>query len=205
MVELHHDRIHRAHVDAANAAIEELILARRRDDFAHLAELERALAFHASGHVLHSMLWLNLSPHGGGRPDGELAEAIERDFGGYERFRKQLIHAAVTLYGPGWALLVFDPVTHRLGTTQVRGHHAQVTQGAIPLLALDAWEHAYQSQYRTDVVQYCHEMFELWSWDDVWARYVRVKELDLALADASEERVPAKAPSLEPSSGLEAE
>src|SRR5207244_2536701 len=86
IMELHHDRHHRAYVEGANRALEELAEARDRHDFSRIAALEHALAFNASGHILHSIFWMNLAPDGGGRPQGELAEAIERDFGGFETF-----------------------------------------------------------------------------------------------------------------------
>src|SRR5437899_5850472 len=94
IMELHHDRHHKAYVDGANQAVDALAEARARNDFTRIAALEHALAFHVSGHVLHSIFWMNLSPHGGGEPDGDLAEAIARDFGGFDKLRAQLTHCA---------------------------------------------------------------------------------------------------------------
>src|SRR5438132_256146 len=116
IMQLHHDKHHRAYVDGANHAIEQLLDARRAVDFQRIGALERALAFNVSGHVLHSMFWQNLSPGGGGRPSGDLAHAIDRDFGTFELFKKQLIQVAMTIMGSGWAALVWDPITRRLGT-----------------------------------------------------------------------------------------
>src|SRR5687767_9068368 len=81
IMELHHDKHHRAYVEGANKAIEQLLEERSRGDFERIATIERALAFHVSGHVLHSIFWQNLSPEGGGQPEGALARAIARDFG----------------------------------------------------------------------------------------------------------------------------
>src|SRR5688572_19077116 len=105
IMELHHDKHHKAYVTAANEAIEELIEARHKGDFANIGALERKLAFNVSGHVLHSIFWQNLAPNGGGRPDGPLGAAIERDFGSFEIFQKQLTSAAAQTMGSGWAAL----------------------------------------------------------------------------------------------------
>ena len=77
ILELHHRKHHAAYVAGANATLDELAAAREGKDFAALNQLQKSLAFHVSGHVLHSLFWKNLSPHGGGRPEGELAAAID--------------------------------------------------------------------------------------------------------------------------------
>ena len=79
IMELHHDKHHATYVKGANEAIEGLQEARAKSDFARIAQLERALAFNVSGHVLHSLFWRNLSPDGGDRPEGTFAQAIDRD------------------------------------------------------------------------------------------------------------------------------
>ncbi|HVZ72025.1 MAG TPA: superoxide dismutase [Polyangia bacterium] len=184
IMQLHHDKHHRAYVDGANKAVEALIAARESDDFSTVPALERALAFHVSGHVLHSIFWRNLSPKGGGRPAGELGRAIERDFGSFEAFQKQMTETATTIMGSGWAALVFDPISGRLGTTQIHDHQSEVTQGGLPLMVIDAWEHAYYLQYKTQKADYFKALWNLWDWDDVSERLARASTLDLALGGA---------------------
>ena len=70
-------------------------------DFTRLAALERALAFNLSGHILHSIFWQNMSPNGGGLPQGPLAEAIQKDFGGFDHFRKQIVESGIDDHGLG--------------------------------------------------------------------------------------------------------
>jgi Fe-Mn family superoxide dismutase len=181
VMQLHHDKHHRAYVDGANGVMEELVAARARDDFSRVGALERALAFHVSGHVLHSIFWRNLSPSGGGVPRGELARAIDQDFGGFEAFRKQMTQTAATIMGSGWAALVFDPIARQLTTAQVHDHQSDVTQAGVPLLVIDAWEHAYYLQYRTQKADYLAALWNLWNWDDVRDRLARASEIDLAL------------------------
>jgi Fe-Mn family superoxide dismutase len=190
IMELHHDKHHRAYVEGANRAVEELIHVRSQRDFSQIARIEHELAFHVSGHVLHSMFWQNLAPRGGGQPkanetEGPLARAIERDFGGFDLFRDQLIRAASTIMGSGWAVLVFDPVSRRLGTTQIHDHQSEITQGGIPLLVLDAWEHAYYLQYRNEKKKFFDAVWNVWNWADVAARYLLVERFDLALPNTA--------------------
>src|SRR3954470_20460770 len=89
IMELHHDKHHAAYVKGANDALTQLEEVRRTDDFRRISALEHLLALNVSGHVLHSLFWQNLTPKGGDRPTGELAQAIDRDFGNFDSFRKQ--------------------------------------------------------------------------------------------------------------------
>src|SRR4249919_9348 len=73
IMQLHHDKHHKAYVDGANTALDRLATAREKDDFSTINKLEKDLAFHLSGHVLHSLFWENLSPDGGDAPDGNVA------------------------------------------------------------------------------------------------------------------------------------
>src|SRR5262249_30020855 len=77
ILELHHGQHHRKYVDGLNEPLHELTDARRREDFARIQDLNRRLAFHGSGHVLHSLYWDSLSPEGGGEPGGALKSALE--------------------------------------------------------------------------------------------------------------------------------
>jgi len=186
-MELHHDRHHRGYVDGANKAIEQLLEAREQQNFDNIAAIEKVLAFNISGHVLHSIFWQNMSPDGGGEPQGELADAIERDFTSFELLKAQLIHAASTTMGSGWAALVWDPVIKRLGTTQIHDHQSEVTQGGLPLLVIDAWEHAYYLQYQTDKAKFFQALWDVWNWNDVAARFAHARLLDLSIASAAEQ------------------
>lgn len=181
VIQIHHDHHHRAYVANANKAVERLLEVRRKGDFSQIAEIERLLAFNVSGHVLHSIYWQNLTPEGGGPPSGVLGRAIERDFGGFDTFKQQLLHTASSIMGSGWAALVWDPIYRRLGTTQIHDHQSQITQGGIPLLVLDAWEHAYYAQYRDEKAKYFEAMFNLWNWEDVAVRYAAAQRVDLCI------------------------
>lgn len=171
IVELHHDKHHAAYVKGANDALEKLAEARDKDDFGSLVGLEKTLAFNLSGHVLHSIYWQNMSPDGGDRPDGALATAIEEHFGGFDRFHGQMSQATATVQGSGWGVLAWEPLSRRLIIEQVYDHHGNVGQGSVPLLAFDAWEHAYYLQYRNVRPDFVKAMWQVVNWPDVSERY----------------------------------
>lgn len=170
ILELHHSKHHAAYVKDANDTLEQLAEARAKEQFGGLVGLQKTLAFHLSGHVLHSLFWENLSPDGGDRPDGALADAIDEHFGGFEAFQKQLTAATVGVQGSGWGILSWEPLGQRLIVEQVYDHHGNVGQGATPLLAFDAWEHAYYLQYRNVRPDYVNKLWDVVNWNDVAAR-----------------------------------
>lgn len=182
IMRLHHDKHHRTYVDGANQALEELAQARQKNDFSRIAALERSLVFNVSGHILHSLFWQNLAPKGGGAPDGALAAQINADFGSFEAFKNQMTRAAATILGSGWAALVWDPASARLITVQIHDHQSQTAQGSVPLMVLDAWEHAYYLQYKTDKAAYFAATWNLWNWRDVARRLEAARTADLNLA-----------------------
>jgi superoxide dismutase, Fe-Mn family len=171
ILELHHDKHHAAYVKGANTALERLEEARAKGELAALPALERALAFNLSGHVLHSLFWTNLAPKAGGRPGGALAEALGRDFGSFDAFKRQLSEAAATLMGSGWAALVWEPLGKRLLISQIYDHQSNVAQGGAPLMVLDAWEHAYYLQYENRKTDFFEAVWNLWNWGDVERRF----------------------------------
>ena len=182
IMELHHGKHHAANVKNANTTLEKLDEARASADFTRLAALERALAFNLSGHILHSIFWKNLSPEGGDKPAGELGRALDSDFGGFDKFRKQLTEVASTIMGSGWAALVFEPVGRRLLTTQIYDHQSNLSQGAVPLMVIDAWEHAYYLQYFNEKTAFFDAVWNLWNWNDIAARYDAASKLSLEVA-----------------------
>jgi len=186
IMQLHHDKHHAAYVAGANTAADGLAEARSKSDFAKIAALEKALAFHTSGHVLHSLFWQNLAPKAGGEPTGALATQIATDFGGFAAFKGQLTNAAMTLMGSGWAALTWEPLAKRLVTTQIYDHQSNVNQGGVPILVLDAWEHAFYLQYGPDKKSFFEAVWNIWNWEDASKRFETVKGLDLHLRGAVE-------------------
>ena len=182
IMELHHDKHHAAYVKGANATLERLHDARGREDFETISMLEKNLAFHISGHVLHSAFWTNLTPGGSEEPSGELGETIDQSFGGFEAFRRQMTEAAATVQGSGWALASWEPLARRLLVQQVYDHQGNHGQGTIPLLAIDAWEHAYYLQYENRKAEFFDAIWHVIDWRDVEARFGAARRADLVPA-----------------------
>ncbi len=181
ILELHHDKHHKAYVDGANTVLDKLSEARSSGDFGTINQLEKNLAFHISGHILHSILWRNLSPDGGGKPEGELAAAIDDNLGSFDACKAQISEAATAVQGSGWAALSWEPAGGRLIVEQVYDHQGNVGQGGPPLLVLDMWEHAYYLQYENRKAEWVDAFWELVSWDDVAARFEKARAIDLSL------------------------
>ncbi|MFG2473039.1 superoxide dismutase [Streptomyces canus] len=173
ILELHHAKHHAAYVKGANDTLEQLAEIRDKDQITPtgLVGLEKTYAFNLSGHVLHSIFWQNLSPDGGDRPDGVLADAIDEHLGGFEQFKKQLTVATASVQGSGWGVLAWEPLGKRLIVEQVYDHHGNVGQGSTPLLVFDAWEHAYYLQYKNVRPDYVTRLWDLVNWEDVTTRY----------------------------------
>jgi superoxide dismutase, Fe-Mn family len=186
IMQLHHDKHHKGYVDGANAALEQLAEARTRNDFSRIAALEEALAFNLSGHVLHSLFWKNLAPNAGGTPTGKLATQIDRDFGGFNSFKSQLTKAAATCMGSGWGALMWDSLSGRLLTVQIHDHQSQTVQGAVPLLVIDAWEHAWYLQYLNEKTKFFDAIWNVVNWKDVAQRFEQAHGSSLVLEQVAE-------------------
>ncbi len=181
ILELHHDKHHKAYVDGANKVLERLQEARATGDFGSINLLEKNLAFHLSGHILHSLFWKNLTPAGGDKPVGDLAAAIDEHLGSFDQFRSQLVEAANNVQGSGWAALSWEPLGQRLIVEQVYDHQGNVGQGGPPLLVLDMWEHAYYLQYENRKAEWVEAFWHLVDWDDVGSRFDKARTIDLDL------------------------
>jgi Fe-Mn family superoxide dismutase len=186
IMQLHHDKHHAAYVKKANETLDKLDEARDKSDFTRIGGLEKALAFNLSGHVLHSLFWRNLMPKGGGRPKGALAEAIMRDFGSFDGFQKQITEVAGTIMGSGWGALVYEPMAGRLLCSQIYDHQSNLAQAGVPLLVIDAWEHAYYLQYKTEKTKFFEAVWNLWNWDDVAQRYEAACRMNLLIPQTVE-------------------
>jgi superoxide dismutase, Fe-Mn family len=184
IMELHHDKHHAGYVKGANTAIEKLDEAREKEDFTRVAAMEKALAFNLSGHVLHSLFWQNLTPKANDRPDGKLGERIRNDFGSFEKLKKQMNEVAGTIMGSGWAALVWEPLAGRLLTTQIYDHQSNLAQGGIPLMVIDAWEHAFYLQYQNRKTEFFDAIWNCWNWKDVAERFEAARQVNVELTGA---------------------
>jgi Fe-Mn family superoxide dismutase len=181
ILELHHGKHHAAYVKGANTTLDKLAEAREKRDFAAINQLQKNFAFHLSGHILHSLFWKNMSPRGGGRPAGEIADAITDSFGSFEGLKSQLTEAALNVQGSGWGAMAWEPLGRRLVVEQVYDHQGNIGNGTVPLLVLDMWEHAYYLQYQNVKTDWVSAFWRVVNWQDVAERFGTVRSLDLSL------------------------
>ncbi|WP_432776587.1 superoxide dismutase [Brevibacillus gelatini] len=174
---IHHEKLHQKYVDDLNTAERKLVEARQSGNYDLIRHWERELAFHGAGHYLHSIFWPSMSPHGGGTPTGELAEAIQRYFGSFDAFRQQFSQAAGKVEGPGWAILVWSPRAQHLEILTAEKHQNLAQWDAVPLLVLDVWEHAYFLQYQNQRDKYVENWWNIVNWPYVQERFQQARKL----------------------------
>jgi Fe-Mn family superoxide dismutase len=171
IMELHHSKHHQTYVTALNGVLDKLGEARDSGDFGAIVGMEKTLAFNLGGHVNHSIFWQNLSPNGGGKPQGELAAAIDDQFGSFDAFQKHFTAAATTIQGSGWAVLGWDQLGKRLLVHQLYDQQANLPANQIPVVMLDMWEHAFYLQYKNVKPDYVKAWWNVVNWADASTRF----------------------------------
>lgn len=179
-MEIHHDKHHQGYVDKLNKAlegtdkadlpVEELI----RDIDALPEKIRGAVRNNGGGHANHSLFWTVMSPKGGGKPTGKVAERIDDDLGGFDKFKEAFTNAAVGRFGSGWAWLAVD----KAGKLSVEDSANQdnplmkgIGSGNTPILGLDVWEHAYYLKYQNRRPEYIEAFYKVIDWAEVERRY----------------------------------
>jgi Fe-Mn family superoxide dismutase len=177
---IHHQKHHQGYVTGANGILEQLDVARDKGAELDMKATLKGLAFNIGGHQLHSLFWPNLAPagKGGGTPGGMLGDAIAKDFGSFERFKKEFTQAAVSVEGSGWAALALCPTTKRLLIMQIEKHNVNLYPAYGILMDLDVWEHAYYLDYKNARPQFVEAFWSMVNWDEV------NKRLEKALGSA---------------------
>src|SRR5205814_8720922 len=112
-------------------------------------------------------------------PDGPFARALSDTFGDVDAFRRHMTEAAANIQGSGWALASWEPMSRRIVIQQVYDHQGNHGQGTIPLLAIDAWEHAYYLQYHNDKARFFEAIWKVVNWADVARRFEAARAVDL--------------------------
>ncbi|MBY0122537.1 superoxide dismutase [Bacillus sp. S/N-304-OC-R1] len=177
IMRLHHDKHHKSYVDGLNKAEKQLQEARKSGDYSLVKHWSRELAFHGSGHYLHTIFWSNMKPNGGGKPSGGLLKEIEKYFGSFEAFKSHFSEAAKQVEGVGWAILVWSPRSRHLEILQSERHMLLTQWDTIPLLVLDVWEHAYYLQYKNNRGEYVNNWWNIVNWKDVEERFRNASQL----------------------------
>jgi Fe-Mn family superoxide dismutase len=137
-------------------------------------EIRTTLRNNAGGHANHSLFWLMMKPGGGGAPQGELAAAIDEEFGSFEEFRKEFTAAAMKVFGSGWAWLSYTPDKELVIETSPN-QDSPLMKGGHPLLGLDVWEHAYYLKHQNRRAEFVDAWWNVVNWDYVADRYEEAK------------------------------
>lgn len=176
-MEIHHTKHHQTYINNINAAIEgteweklsvEALVSKVNKV---PAELKNNVINNAGGHANHSLFWTVMSPQGGGEPIKEIAEAIEKDIGGFEKFKEAFTKAALTRFGSGWAWLSVTP-EKKVIVESSANQDSPLMNGNIPVLGLDVWEHAYYLKYQNRRPEYIAAFFNVVNWEEVNRRYL---------------------------------
>ncbi|MEY8444154.1 superoxide dismutase [Lactococcus ileimucosae] len=177
---LHHDKHHQTYVNNLNAAIEkhpEFFDKTVGELVAYLdrlpEDIRTAVRNNGGGHLNHTMFWDWLAPNAGGAPTGDIAAAIDEAFGSFDNFKAEFKAAATGRFGSGWAWLVLD--YGKLKVVSTANQDNPISDGQIPVLGLDVWEHAYYLKYRNVRPDYIEAFFSLINWDKVNELYTKAK------------------------------
>ncbi len=178
-MEIHHTKHHNAYITNVNAAIAGTDLEGKsiEDILKNLDMENKAVRNNGGGHFNHSLFWTVMSPNGGGLPTGELATAIDSDFGSFDAFKGAFAKAGATQFGSGWAwLCVKDGKLEVCGTpNQDNSLMPGVGCGGTPILGMDVWEHAYYLNYQNRRPDYIEAFFNVINWAEVAKRYAAAK------------------------------
>lgn len=176
IMNLHYNKHHQTYVNNLNKALEQYAEAEKKNDLAAMIALESAIKFNGGGHVNHSIFWTNLAPQskgGGQAPEGELREAINKEFGSLEKFIELMNAKTGAIQGSGWGWLGFNKAKNRLEIATCNNQDPLSTQGLIPLLGIDVWEHAYYLQYKNVRPDYLKAIWNVINWKNVAERYAQ--------------------------------
>jgi Fe-Mn family superoxide dismutase len=171
---IHHQKHHQAYVNGANAILERLDKARKEGTDVDVKATLKELSWNIGGHLLHSLFWSNLTPAskgGGGKPGGALGNTIDKEFGNFERFKKEFTQAAVSVEGSGWAALTFCRQTRRPIIMQIEKHNTNVYPTFRILMVLDVFEHAYYIDYKNDRAKFVDAFWNIVNWNEINKRF----------------------------------
>lgn len=178
-MEIHYSKHHQAYLDKVNKALEghpDLAAKSIEELLADLDSVPESIRTtvrnNGGGHANHSLFWSVIGPDQGGEPAGQLAAAIERDFGSFAAFRDRFSDAAATRFGSGWAWLAKDR-DNKLFVLSTPNQDSPLMEGKMPLLGLDVWEHAYYLKYQNKRPEYIAAFWNIVDWNQVGRNFTQ--------------------------------
>lgn len=183
-MEIHHTKHHQAYTDKLNAALEkcspEIQDKHIVDILSNLNQVPpdqlSAINFNGGGFDNHRIFWNNMKPNGGGEPAGSIASAINSSFGSFSAFKEKFSSTTALIQGSGWGWLVFNPSSKNVEYKSMPNQTSPRTEGLVPLLGCDVWEHAYYLKYQNRRPDYISAWWNVINWDDVTKRFDEVKK-----------------------------
>lgn len=174
---IHHTLHHQTYINKANAALADTVYATANAEKllkginSLPSDLQKAVQEHVGGHFNHSLFWQVMSPQGGGEPEGIVAQAINEQFGSFDKFKDQFTAAAISQFGSGWAWLCVTP-DKKLIVENSANQDCPLMQGNTPIFGLDVWEHAYYLKYQNKRPDYIAAFYNVINWQEVQRRYL---------------------------------
>ena len=182
-MEIHHTKHHQAYTDKMNAALEKCSSDVQKKDITEiLANLSQvpddqrgAINFNGGGYDNHKLFWNNMKQNGGGEPGGTVADEIKKSFGSFATFKEQFSSQTAAIQGSGWGWLVYNPKSHKVEYKAMPNQTSPRTEGLVPLLGLDVWEHAYYLKYQNKRPDYVAAWWNVVNWEEVDKRLSKAK------------------------------
>jgi len=182
-MEIHHSKHHQAYTDKLNAALEKCPEdVQNRDivevlsDLGQVPEAQKgAVNFNGGGYDNHRLFWNSMKPNGGGEPGGAVADAIGASFGSFADFKEKFSSSTAVIQGSGWGWLVYNPSTSKVEFKTMPNQTSPRTEGLVPLLGCDVWEHAYYLKYQNKRPDYIAAWWNVVNWDEVNSRLSQVQ------------------------------
>jgi Fe-Mn family superoxide dismutase len=182
-MEIHHTKHHQTYTDKLNAALEKCPPEIQEKDIVDIltkldgvpADQKSAINFNGGGFDNHRIFWNNMKANGGGEPGGSIGDAINKSFGGFSEFKEKFSSATTLIQGSGWGWLAYNPSTKKVEYKSMPNQTSPRTEGLIPLLGCDVWEHAYYLKYQNKRPDYISAWWNVVNWGDVESRFGKVK------------------------------
>jgi len=174
-MEIHHSKHHNGYVNNLNAAVDGTDLAGKSLDdlLKNISKHPVAVRNNGGGNYNHSLFWNIMKKGGGGKPEGDIAKAINDAFGSFDQFKEQFSKAAATRFGSGWAWLVVQNGKLAVGSTPNQDNPIMDISDfkGTPVLGIDVWEHAYYLKYQNKRPEYIENWWNVVNWEEVSRRF----------------------------------
>ena len=182
-MEIHHTKHHQKYTDGMNGALEKLSPELQEKDIQEILsninqvpdDVKGAINFNGGGYDNHKLFWNSMKQNGGGEPTGAIADAINDSFGSFAEFKELFSSKTAPIQGSGWGWLVYNPNSSKVEYKAMSNQTSPRTEGLVPLLGLDIWEHAYYLKYQNKRPDYIAAWWNVINWDEVNDRFSKAK------------------------------